>query len=113
MAKKKIQIRKEHFINILNDYYDITYDEAQKKRNLEEDVDDAVKELLKPIYNQSVAAKKTGNKFIDGHIPAYHGDTGSGKPDIMIYNFFGNAEVSMIIENKNFSSKEDGGEHFG
>lgn len=58
MAKKKIQIRKEHFINILNDYYDITYDEAQKKRNLEEDVDDAVKELLKPIYNQSVAEKK-------------------------------------------------------
>lgn len=107
MAKKKIQIKKEHLEKILNDFYDVTYSEEQKKRDMEEDVDDAVKALLKPIYSNAVVAKKTGNKFIDGQIPSYHGDAGNGKPDVMIYDFFENEEISIIIENKNFSSTED------
>lgn len=88
MAKKTIQIKKEQLEKLSKDLYDIKYTEMQQKRDLEEDVDDAVKELLKPIYGRSVVAKKTGQKFIDDQIPAYHGDSGSGKPDVMIYNFF-------------------------
>lgn len=107
MARKKIQIKKERLGKIINDFYNVEYTEMQKMRDLEEDIDDAVKELLKPVYGSSVAAKKTGKKLIDDQIPAYHGDSGKGSPDVMIYNFFGNEEISVIIENKKFSSSEN------
>lgn len=107
MAKKKIEIKKDYLDAIINDQYTITYSKQLVQKNLEEDVDDKVKELLRPIWGKNLTAKKTGNKAIDSLIPAFHGDTGSGKPDIMIYDYLNHKEISLIIENKNFTSMED------
>ncbi|WP_317368410.1 N-6 DNA methylase [uncultured Tyzzerella sp.] len=107
MPKKKVFMKKSTLDKTLNDFYSAHYSKKIFDKNLEEDVDDIVKDLLKPIFGTCVTGKKTGNKKIDHNIPTYHGETGSGKPDIMIYNYFGNEEVSLIIENKNFTSKEN------
>lgn len=107
MAKKKIQIKKEYLERIFNNRLVIDYTEEDKKRNLEEDIDDKVKSLFKPIWKEKVVAKKTGNRKLDKLIPPYHGEKGNGKPDIMLYNLFGNEEISLIVENKNFTSTED------
>ncbi len=107
MAKKKIEIIKEYLNDILNCKLEVNYTPEEVKRNLEEDVDDVVKTALKKCWKNHVVGKKTGNKNIDGEIPAYHGDKGSGKPDVMLYNVFGKNEISVIIENKNFTSQED------
>lgn len=45
MAKKKIEIVKEYLDDILNCKLEISYTPEEIKRNLEEDVDDAVKKL--------------------------------------------------------------------
>ena len=107
MAKKKIEIKREYLNEILSDKLNLTYTKAEISRNLEEDVDTKVKICLENIFNDSVVGKKTGVKYIDSNIPPYHGDTGNGKPDIMIYNFFNKNEISMIIENKNFISSDN------
>ncbi len=107
MAKKKIEIKKDYLQNILNDRIDIFYTDIDRKRNLEEDIDGKVKGIFKPIWNTNVVGKKTGNKYIDGLIPAYHGDKGTGKPDVMLYNVLGKEEISLIVEDKNFTSTED------
>lgn len=108
MAKKKIEIKKEYLEELLNDFYTISYSKSIIKKNLEEDVDDKVKELLKPLFSSDkVVGKKTGNKSIDSIIPSWHGETGSGRPDVMVYDYFNNEEISILIENKNFTSPED------
>lgn len=107
MSKKKISMKKNTLNKTLSDFYSAYYSKKISDKNLEEDVDDIVKDLLKPIFGSSITGKKTGNKKIDNNIPAWHGESGLGKPDIMIYNYFGNEEVSLIIENKNFTSKEN------
>lgn len=107
MAKKKIEMKKEMLNQILKDFYCPKYTKAVIKKDLEEDVDDCVKKLLSPIYGNSITGKKTGNKEIDKLIPAWHGETGTGKPDVMVYNYFDNEEIDVIIEDKNFSSTED------
>lgn len=107
MAKKKIEMKKDILNKTLNDVYFPTYSKELIDKNLEEDVDDIVKRMLEPIFGNFVTGKKTGNKNIDNKIPAWHGETGSGKPDIMIYNYFDKKEISLIIENKNFTSLED------
>ena len=108
MAKKKIEITKEYLEELLKDFYTISYSKSIIKKNLEEDVDDKVKELLKPLFSSDkVVGKKTGNKSIDSIIPSWHGETGSGKPDVMVYDYFNNEEISILIENKNFTSPED------
>lgn len=109
--KKKIKIKKE-YLNKLIDDIEIggicTYTDEIIEKDLEEDVDDAVKKIMKSIFGEKyVQGKKTGNKEIDKKIPAYHGDKGVGKPDIMLYDYFSNEEISIIIENKKFSSIED------
>lgn len=74
----------------------------------EADVDDGVKELLKKYYNpKNIKTKKTGIKDIDSKIPSYHGDSGRGQPDIMIFNYFNDNEIDVIVENKNITNKED------
>lgn len=107
MAKKTVLMKKNILDKILNDFQLAYYSKQIITKNLEEDVDDVVKELLKPIFGNAVTGKKTGNKKIDDNIPAWHGETGPGKPDIMIYNYFGDEEISLIIENKNFTSSEN------
>jgi type I restriction-modification system DNA methylase subunit len=107
MAKKKIEIKREYLQNILIDKLDVSYSYEDKHRNHEEDVDFKVKNALKHIWGENVVGKKTGNKDIDALIPAYHGDTSNGKPDVMLYNVFGKDEISLIIENKKFTSTED------
>lgn len=107
MAKKKIEMKKEILEKILLNTYKPTYSEKIKEKNLEEDVDDIIKRLLEPIFGKTITGKKTGNKEIDDKIPAWHGESNSGKPDIMIYNYFGKNEISLIVENKNFTSKEN------
>ena len=107
MAKKKIEIKKDYLDEILNNKLEATYTAEERKRDLEEDVDDRIKSILKPLWGDFVVGKKTGNKNIDEMIPAYHGDKGAGKPDVMLYNVFGKNEISLIVENKNFSSTED------
>lgn len=107
MAKKKIEIRKEYLNQILNDKVNIEYTQRDVERNLEEDIDDKVKNALKVVYKDKIIAKKTGISEIDKKIPPYHGEEGNGHPDIMIFNYFGNNEIDLIIENKNFTSNED------
>ena len=107
MAKKKIRIKKEYLENVLNDRYNIEYTEEEQNRNLEEEVDDKVKQVLKSIWNKNVVGKKTGVKKIDNLIPAYHGDKGNGHPDVMLFNIFNKNEISMIVEDKNFTSNDD------
>lgn len=107
MAKKKIEIVKQYLEEVLNNRIEIDYTEEERKRDLEEDIDDRVKKALGEIWKEKVVGKKTGNKKIDKNIPAYHGDKGNGKPDVMLYDVFGKQEISMIIEDKKFSSSED------
>lgn len=107
MAKKKIEMVKEYLEELLDSKLAISYTEAEVKRDLEEDVDMRVKEVLGSVWKHNVVGKKTGNKHIDKFIPAYHGDKGNGKPDVMLYDVFGKQEISMIIEDKSFSSCED------
>ena len=107
MAKKKIEIRKEYLNQILNDRIKIEYTKRDVERNLEEDVDDKVKNALKVVYKDKVIAKKTGVPEIDDKIPPYHGEEGTGHPDVMIFNYFGDNKIDLIIEDKNFTSKEN------
>lgn len=107
MAKKKIEMVRKYLEEVLNNKIRIEYTEEERKRDLEEDVDDRVKKVLRAIWKDKVVGKKTGNKKIDKNIPAYHGDKGSGKPDVMLYDVFGKQEISMIIEDKKFTSSED------
>lgn len=111
MAKKKLDFKKENLQKLLEDIKigDIChYTEEIIKKDLEEDIDDAVKDILKSLFGAAfVQGKKTGNKKIDKNIPAYHGDKGVGKPDVILYNYFSEEEISIIIENKKFSSSED------
>lgn len=107
MAKKKVLMKKDILDKTLNDIHIPIYSQEIISKNLEEDVDDVIKRLLYPIFGKFVTGKKTGNKNIDNKIPAWHGESGTGKPDIMIYNYFSNDEISLIIENKNFTSLEN------
>ena len=107
MAKKKIEIRKEYLKEILNDKILVNYTDEDKKRNLEEDVDDKIKNVLKECFGNKIIAKKTGVSEIDNNIPAYHGDDGNGHPDVMLFNWFNENEIDIIIENKNFTSNEN------
>lgn len=107
MAKKKIEIKKAYLDDIFNSKLDVLYTSEEQARNLEEDVDDKIKNILKQIWDKSVVGKKTGNRNIDTNIPAYHGDKGNGKPDIMLYDVFDKKEISLIVENKNFTSTDD------
>lgn len=107
MAKKKIEIRKEYLEEILNDKIIIEYTSQDKERNLEEDIDDKVKNILKPIFGERIIAKKTGIHELDKKIPPYHGEEGNGHPDVMLFNYFENEEIDIIIENKNFTSNEE------
>jgi len=107
MAKKNVEIKKEYLNDILNCKLDLAYTSEEVDRNLEEDVDEKVKSILKKVWKSHVVGKKTGNKNVDREIPAYHGDKGTGKPDVMLYNVFGKAEISLIVENKNFTAVED------
>lgn len=107
MPKKKVFMKKSTLDKALNDFHPVFYPKEIIDKNLEEDVDDVVKDLLKPIFGTCVTGKKTGNKKIDCNIPTWHGETGNGKPDVMIYNYFNNEEISLIVENKNFTSKEN------
>ena len=90
MAKKKIEIRKEYLDKILTDKIIIEYTQNDRDRNLEEDIDDKVKNALKQFFNNNIVGKKTGNPDIDKKIPPYHGDDGNGHPDVMIFNYFNN-----------------------
>ena len=107
--KKKIYVQKDYYNALINNLKigDCIYSDDMKNRNLEEDVDDVVKGLLKSSFGNSVVGKKTGNSKIDKLIPSYHGESGVGKPDVMLYNYFGNNEISLIVEDKNFTSTED------
>lgn len=108
MAKKRIEIIKNSLEDILKDKLDITYTKEIQSRNLEEDVDDIIKNGLKKVFNaEYVVGKKTGKKKIDNKIPAYHGDVGNGHPDVMLFNYFGKDDISLIIENKNFTSMDN------
>lgn len=107
MAKKKIEIRKEYLEKILNDKIIVEYTKAEQERNLEEDVDDKVKNSLKNVFGDKIIGKKTGMVEIDKNIPPYHGDERSGHPDVMLFNYFNNNEIDIIIEDKNFTSNEN------
>lgn len=107
MAKKKILMKKSILNKILTDIYIPFYSKEIINRNIEDEVDDCIKKLLEPIFNEFIRVKKTGNKNIDNKIPTWHGESGMGKPDIMLYNYFSKEEISLIIENKNFTSNED------
>lgn len=107
MAKKKIEIRKEYLEEILNDKMIIEYTLQDKERNLEEDIDDKVKNILRPIFGEKIVSKKTGIHDIDKKIPPYYGEEGNGHPDVMLFNYFQNDEIDIIVEDKSFTSKED------
>jgi len=106
MAKKKIEIRKEYLEKILNDKIIVEYTEIDRERNLEEDIDDKIKNSLKSVFGNKIIGKKTGKPHIDKNIPPYHGDEGNGHPDVMLFNFFDDNEIDIIVENKNFTSNE-------
>ncbi|MBQ6623148.1 MAG: N-6 DNA methylase [Mogibacterium sp.] len=104
--KKKIQMKEDVLEMILSE--SISNIPSYASMDSEEDIDDGVKALLRPIFGiKAVKGKTTGVKAIDDLIPAWHGDKGHGKPDVMVFNFFGNKEINMIIENKDINSSED------
>ncbi|RAP49019.1 MAG: hypothetical protein BZ138_08415, partial [Methanosphaera sp. rholeuAM270] len=43
----------------------------------------------------------------DQHFPSWHGESGAGKPDVMLFDYFGRGEISLIVEDKSFSSNDD------
>ena len=65
MAKKKILMKKSILNKILTDIYIPFYSKEIINRNIEDEVDDCIKKLLEPIFNEFIRVKKTGNKNID------------------------------------------------
>ena len=59
------------------------------------------KDILGKLYQEkNVFQKKTGIKKIDSAVPSKDTAAGSGEIDVMIFNYFGNQNIDMIIENK-------------
>ena len=109
MSKITIELSKNEITELKNDFNIgiCSFTQSVIENDLEEDVDEAVKKLLKTYFEECcVKNKKTGNKNIDDKIPSYHGDSGCGRPDVMIYNYFNKNEIDVIIEDKKWSSQE-------
>ncbi len=59
------------------------------------------KDILGKLYQEEmVFQKKTGIKKIDSAIPSKESAAGNGEIDVMLFNYFGNQNIDMIIENK-------------
>lgn len=105
IKKSKEEIKKiEEHINIGNPKYSDT--------SVEKQVDFGVKELLKKFYDDKcIKLDKTGIREIDKKIPPYHSenstDKKNGKLDVMIFNFFNDNKIDVIIEDKVANSNEN------
>lgn len=59
------------------------------------------KEILAELYKGDIIfQRKTGTKAIDSAIPSKDSSTGTGEIDVMIFNYFENQNIDMIIEDK-------------
>ena len=59
------------------------------------------KDILGKLYpEKTVFQKKTGIKKIDSAIPSKDSAAGSGEIDVMIFNYFKDQNIDIIIENK-------------
>lgn len=103
---KKLEFTKEELGKIT---HDLNLDIIEYKNiKTEADIDDAVKNYLKKLYNEdNIITKKTGITEIDKNIPSYNGGGANGEPDVMIFNYFNNNEIDVIIENKMPNNPDD------
>lgn len=59
------------------------------------------KDILDVLYpDNAIFQKKTGVKVIDSAIPSKDSQTGNGEMDVMVFNYFENQNIDMIVENK-------------
>lgn len=104
MAKKKIEIRREYLEKIMNDKIIVEYTKVDQERNLEEEIDDKVKNNLK-VYLAIKWLVKTRIMEIDRNVLPYHGDDGSGHLDVMLFNYFNDNEIDIIWKRRNNETK--------
>ena len=80
---KKLELTKEELEKIT---LDLKLDKIKYKNiKTEADIDDAVKNYLKKIYNEdNIITKKTGIKEIDKNIPSYNGGGGGQMENQML-----------------------------
>lgn len=64
MAKKKILMKKSILNKILTDIYIPFYSKEIINRNIEDEVDDCIKKLLEPIFNEFIRVKKQEIKIL-------------------------------------------------
>lgn len=81
---------------------DIIFKEIPNKNWSEAQIDAFVeKDLLGNLYKKDVIfQKKTGIKDVDSSVPSKDSLAGTGEIDVMLFNYFGNQNIDIIVENK-------------
>lgn len=104
MGIKKLEFLKQDLDLILNDKIKVQIPEGK-----ENNVDFKVRTTLLPYYKNDeniVKYNETGIKSIDTHIESVEGKS-KGELDVLIFNYFANNNIDMIIENKKLGTKKD------
>ncbi len=78
------------------------FEEISNRKWSEAQIDAFVeKDILSKMYQiNNIFQKKTGEKFIDTSIPSKDSSNGTGEIDVMVFNYFGNQNIDIIVENK-------------
>lgn len=104
MSVKKLEFLKKDLDLILNDKINIDIPTGK-----ENEVDFNVRTALLKHYNNNqeiVKYNETGIKQIDKNIESVSGKQ-KGELDVLIFNYFENQNIDIIIENKKSGTKED------
>jgi len=103
MAIKKLEFLKKDLDLILNDKIEVQIPEGK-----ENNVDYEVREALLEHYHDKNIVKfnETGIKKIDKNIESVEGKS-KGELDVLIFNYFANNNIDMIIENKKIGTNQD------
>lgn len=103
MGIKKLEFLKHDLDLILNDKIEVQIPEGK-----ENNVDYEVREALLGHYHDKNIVKfnETGIKKIDKNIESVEGKS-KGELDVLIFNYFDNNNIDMIIENKKIGTNQD------
>jgi type I restriction enzyme M protein len=103
MGIKKLEFLKQDLDLILNDKIEVQIPEGK-----ENNVDYEVREALLEHYHDKNIVKfnETGIKKIDKNIESVEGKS-KGELDVLIFNYFANNNIDMIIENKKIGTNQD------
>ena len=103
MGIKKLEFLKQDLDLILNDKIEVQIPEG-KENNVDYEVREA---LLGHYHNKNIVKfNETGIKKIDKNIESVEGKS-KGELDVLIFNYFDNNNIDMIIENKKIGTNQD------